>query len=134
MADELDGDDADAAVNPDAVEVCNGIDDDCDPTTDLDGTDADADGDGFLVCDPTEPDCDDGDPDAWPGAVELCDDEVDNDCDGRDGGDVGDPDCWERGCTSCGSVAPPERVSPLVAFLLIGLGLLGASFRGRRTR
>jgi len=92
----LDGDcdDADAAVNPAAVEVCDQRDDDCDGTTD-EGvtvqvwTDADADGHGagdpYAGClDATTAtdggDCDDADPDAYPGAPEVCGDGVDQDC------------------------------------------------------
>ena len=52
---EEDCDDADAAINPAALEVCNGVDDNCDGRTDADDatlTDgvtgyADRDGDGF---------------------------------------------------------------------------------------
>ena len=46
----------------------------------------DADGDGFSVlsgCDGVGDDCDDGDPDVHPGAVEVCN-FVDDDCDGRE--------------------------------------------------
>ena len=95
-----DCDDSDDAVNPEADESCNDIDDDCDGLVD-DEDDSlpaqtvydDLDGDGFgdpdteqtiAVC-PTEEvfeggDCDDGDPEIHPEAEELCDG-IDNDCD-----------------------------------------------------
>jgi len=97
---EVDCDDADAEVNPGADELCNGVDDDCDGSVDVDAVDArwaftDADGDGFgdptrgvLVCvlgedqvqDDT--DCDDADPLVHPDADEVCDPaDVDEDCD-----------------------------------------------------
>ena len=71
-----DCDDGDATVYPGATEVCDGVDNDCDPTTD-DTQDLDA--DGFsAVCDD---DCDDTDSTVYPGAPELCDG-LDTDCDG----------------------------------------------------
>jgi hypothetical protein len=92
-----DCDDDDAAVNPDAAEACNGVDDDCDGEIDNDPTDlwyADADADGFgnaafpiESCDPgdgwaaNDTDCDDTDTTINPDADEVCD-SVDNDCDG----------------------------------------------------
>ena len=58
--------------------------------------DGDVDGDGVTLC---GGDCDDGDADAFPGAEEVCDDGVDNDCDGVvDEGSDDDGD----GYTTCG--------------------------------
>jgi len=93
-----DCDDDNAAVHPNAEEVCDGRDNDCDGTIDDFGTDvawyADGDGDGFgdpdsvvRSCEPPEgfvdngDDCNDGDADTRPGATELCNDADDN-CDG----------------------------------------------------
>ena len=99
----LDCDDTDADVfpaydgNDAAEEVCDGLDTDCDGTVDEDG-----DGDGFVDgdrddCaenfDEDELDCDDVDADINPAADELCEDTIDNDCDGDI--DLDDPDCVE---------------------------------------
>ncbi len=97
-----DCDDLDALVNPDIVEICNGVDDDCDgeadPTSSFDVLpfyrDADADGYGDVdsvsaACAAPEgyvedtTDCDDARGDVNPGAPELCDAaDTDEDCDG----------------------------------------------------
>ena len=103
-------DDGSSAVNPDATEVCNDVDDDCDGTVDgplsADASTwyADADGDGFtdpgesvVECDAPEgyasasgdDDCDDADEGVNPDAVEIAGDGIDQDCDGSDGA-VGD--------------------------------------------
>jgi large repetitive protein len=93
-----DCDDADASVNPDASEVCNEVDDDCDGSVD-EGVQttfyADDDGDGYgdvldseaecsapsgYVEDGT--DCDDTDASVNPSATEIDTDGIDNDCDG----------------------------------------------------
>ena len=104
---DLDGDgwtdaddcnDADANINPDALETCDGKDNDCDGETDEDLKSEmyrDSDGDGYgdpgvtlyacgtiggYVDDDT--DCDDDDSTAHPGAVEGVFDGIDNDCNG----------------------------------------------------
>jgi hypothetical protein len=82
-----DCDDNDASRYHGATEICDGDDEDCDPTTF--GPDVDSDGfvsiaccnlqgDGTLAC---GNDCDDANSSIDPGATEICDD-ADNDCDG----------------------------------------------------
>lgn len=96
VADMTDCDDTDASVYPGAVEVCDGLDNDCDTEIDeglLEESYLDLDGDGFG--DPLSPvtgcdgsgggvadmtDCDDTDASVYPGSEELCDG-IDNDCD-----------------------------------------------------
>ncbi len=87
----VDCNDADATINPEEEEVCeNGKDDDC-----VDGDavcefvecteETDTDGDGFGTasgCDVK--DCDDTSADIFPGQTEICDDDIDQDCDGVD--------------------------------------------------
>ena len=75
-----DCDDTDPYVHPNATEVCDGLDNDCDGDVDegvLNTYYMDADGDGYL----SDEDCDDLSPLVHPGADEICDG-IDNDCDG----------------------------------------------------
>jgi hypothetical protein len=87
IEEQPDCNDLNPAINPDAVEVCDGVDNDCDGDVD-EGEDLD--GDGWSSCF----DCDDGDPSVFPGAFELCDGR-DNDCNGvSDEHWDGDGDGW----------------------------------------
>ncbi len=98
VGDDTDCNDGDEDINPDAAEVCNGLDDNCDGEVDEDtAVDAetwyyDDDGDGYgdaaldvTACDApadyvsSDQDCDDGDEDVNPAATDVCDG-VDNDC------------------------------------------------------
>ncbi|MES2642315.1 MAG: MopE-related protein [Myxococcota bacterium] len=96
VIDATDCDDADAAVNPGAEEVCDRDDDNCDGRADLGESNVwhtDTDGDGYghiynfeTTCDPDPSwvldgnDCRPGDAEAFPGAAERCNDD-DDDCD-----------------------------------------------------
>jgi hypothetical protein len=102
---DLDCDDREEDVYPDAAETCNGADDDCDGTID-EGFEfvvyyEDLDGDHrgnplkpVVACLPPEGfvysavDCDDGNRWVHGDMVEFCD-EIDNDCDGEIDEDVG---------------------------------------------
>ena len=78
-----------ATVFPGALEVCDGLDSNCDGFLPPVETDSDADTipSCQAICEPedTSPlcvgDCDDNDADNWPGNTEVCD-AGDNDCDG----------------------------------------------------
>ncbi|MFM9056211.1 MAG: MopE-related protein, partial [Bacteroidota bacterium] len=139
--DNSDCDDSNSAVHPDASEVCNSIDDDCDSDIDdndpsLTGaptwyTDSDSDGYGDLVtarvaCQSSpgevniDSDCDDGDPDINPAATELCN-AIDDDCDGTVDNGITytnyyadfDGDGYGAGPASSVCIAPPSGYASL---------------------
>jgi len=91
VANDDDCNDACASCHPDGIELCDGVDNDCDGQTDdgdvCDEPDSDEDGD------PDDSDCDDGDSSIYHGAAEECDLQ-DNDCDGQidEGGVCDEPD------------------------------------------
>jgi len=98
-----DCDDNNAAIHPEAMEICDGIDNDCDGSVDEQLTSytyyTDNDGDGYYTdgavaietCEESAPagyttadksgDCNDSDASVHPGAPENCSDGIDNDCD-----------------------------------------------------
>jgi hypothetical protein len=97
----VDCDDDDDDVYPDAPEICDGQDSDCD--TWIGDEETDLDGDGLFPC---NGDCDDFDADVYTGADELCDGK-DSNCDHEfevdeyDADDDGFP-----GCNDCDDLEP----------------------------
>ena len=170
-----DCDDDDPALNlddadGDTYDTCEGDCDDDDPTANLDDADADGfsscdgdcddgdpaatpldgDSDGYSSCDG---DCDDGEAGAYPGNLEVCDDGLDNDCDGLaddeddecGGGDddddtSGDDDDTggDDDSTDPGLIAPDDCTcrlgttgTPMLSLLAI-MGLAGLALSRRR--
>ncbi len=115
---DVDCDDTNAAINPDAAEVCDGVDNDCDSLVDdedasIEGQPTwypDYDGDGYgdpslgmVSCEPAigyvalGTDCNDGNADIHPYAPEACTDIEDMNCDGS----VGYADADSDGVAAC---------------------------------
>ena len=81
-APEYGGDDCDddnSDICPSCIEIIDDIDNDCDLIVDEETDGFDDDGDGYSEADG---DCDDTNPGVNPGAIEVCSDGLDNNCDG----------------------------------------------------
>ena len=139
-----DCDDTNAEVNPNATEVCNLIDDDCDGVindglTSIDyHLDADHDGYGSATVAPmcaalpgyvtNSADCDDNNPNVNPSALEICGNTVDEDCIGgdlvpsyytsRQSGPWTTPSTWNKSCDNTtynlAAYAPQENYAGIV--------------------
>lgn len=116
----VDCNDGNPDINPGVQEICNGLDDNCDGSTD--------EGTACLNCDDNDQDqyyvqpgcpgslgedCDDNDGAVNPGADEVCLDNIDNDCDGE----------TDEGCPTC---IPGNSCDPAIT----GLGVC-ADITGR---
>ena len=112
----------------DGYSTCDGDCDDGDAGLNLD----DADGDGYTTCDG---DCDDTEDSIYPGAEEICDDGVDQNCDGFD-----DEDCYYQdddddgeiggGCECSSTVdGRPDSALWIVGALVLALRRRARAFR-----
>ncbi len=128
VSDSTDCDDGDAGANPGETESCDGADNDCDGDIDESGATgestwyADSDGDGYGdlgttldACDQpsgyesNSSDCDDGDDEINPDAVEICD-SIDNDCDGGTDDELSEV-CADSDGDGCGD--PTRGTGPI---------------------
>ncbi|MDP6933516.1 MAG: MopE-related protein, partial [Myxococcota bacterium] len=128
VADDTDCNDDEATTYPDATEVCDEVDNDCDGDTDEGVTSSyylDDDGDGWgdpdtsiQACEAPSTsytsvgsDCDDTSEEAYPGGEEVCDG-LDNDCDGdTDEDDASDATSWYADDDDDGLGDPEDSVT-----------------------
>jgi len=107
--------DINAFMYPGALELCNGRDDNCNGR--IPDAEKDQDGDGYVPCilwlgqDPSiigSKDCDDANPDVHPGAQEICNNGINNDCDDSTP-DECDPDKGGRASGGGGCMIRPLK-------------------------
>ncbi len=128
-----DCDDTNEDIHPDAMEVCDGVDNNCDGNVDEGLTvftyyiDMDNDGfgsnqDSIMTCETETPmgyadnkeDCDDTNEDIYPGATDIPDNGVDEDCNGEDTVPVNDL------LTNLGIAVSPNPTNGIIIFELDG--------------
>lgn len=141
VSDNTDCNDANAAINPGAAEICNGLDENCNGDIDegltLDTWYADADGDTYgdatvsvSTCDGApagyiadNTDCNDADAAINPAATEICGNGIDDNCDGF----------MEEGMTATATVATASPVcAPLAVTLAADPAEIGNTYQWYR--
>lgn len=90
----IDCDDTNPDRSPLKQEQCDGLENDCDEQID-EGFDSDDDGiKSQETCGILGHDCDDADKNVYPGALEVSDNDIDDDCDGRVDEQTPQTPCW----------------------------------------
>jgi len=107
----VDCNDNDAGIYPGAIEICDGVDNNCDGQIDEGSLPIDADGDGYFgsdSCGTLAEDCDDLNANIYPGAPEIAYDGIDQDCNGSDLSFAEDNLPQEENCGNCHGILPHE--------------------------
>jgi predicted CXXCH cytochrome family protein len=98
--------DTNANIHAGAVEICDGLDNNCDGQVDEGLTPIDADGDGYYAlgsCGTAGDDCNDNHAGIHPGALDIPYDGIDQDCNGADLTFVAESNCASGACHGPGN-------------------------------